>query len=126
MPKSSPVHGREKSIEAERAQRDRGLNGAAVESVAPKTRRRFSPAEKLRLVQAGEAAVASGERGALEAFLRQEGIYSSHLSVWRQQLGARGPTGRAAKKPCRRYWIVRSTFPFSLPRYGAHGFGAKW
>jgi len=80
-------------VESGRTQRDRGVNGAAVESVAPKTRRRFSPAEKLRLVKAGEAAVASGERGALEAFLRQEGIYSSHLSAWRQQLGTLGTAG---------------------------------
>lgn len=78
------------------------MSGAAVESVAPKTRRRFSPSEKLRLVQAGAAAVASGERGALAALLRQEGIYSSHLSVWRQQLGARGLTGLAAQPPGRR------------------------
>jgi transposase-like protein len=70
--------------------------------VAPKTRRRFSPSEKLRLVKAGEAAVASGERGALEALLRQEGIYSSHLSAWRQQLGARGTAGLEAQKPGRK------------------------
>jgi transposase-like protein len=73
-----------------------------VESVAPKARRRFSPSEKLRLVKAGEAAVASGERGALEALLRQEGIYSSHLSAWRQQLGARGTAGLEGQKPGRK------------------------
>ena len=33
---------------------------------------------------------------------------------------------RAAKKAWRRYWIVRSTLPFSLPREGAQGCGAKW
>ena len=70
--------------------------------MAPKTRRRFSPSEKLRLVKAGEAAVASGERGALEALLRQEGIYSSHLSAWRQQLGARGTAGLEAQTPGRK------------------------
>jgi transposase len=77
------------------------VSGASVESVAFKTRRRFSPSEKLRLVKAGEAAVASGERGALEAFLRKEAIYSSHLSVWRQQLGARGMAGLEGQKPGR-------------------------
>jgi transposase len=69
--------------------------------VAPKTRRRFSASEKLRLVKAGAAAVASGERGALEALLRKEGIYSSHLSAWRQQLGTRGPAGLDARQPGR-------------------------
>ena len=44
-------------------------------------------------MKAGEAAVASGERGALEALLRKEGIYSSHLSAWRQQLGTLGAAG---------------------------------
>lgn len=67
-----------------------------------KTRRRFSASEKLRLVKAAEEAVASGERGALEALLRKEGIYSSHLSMWRQQLGARGAAGLAAQKPGRK------------------------
>jgi transposase-like protein len=66
--------------------------------VAPKRRRRFSASEKLRLVKAGEAAVASGERGALEAMLRKEGIYSSHLSAWREQLRVRGSGGLEAQK----------------------------
>lgn len=78
------------------------MNGAAVESVPPKTRRRYSAAEKLRIVKAAEAALASGERGALEALLRREGIYSSHLSAWRQQLGAHGTQGLAPQKPGRK------------------------
>lgn len=79
------------------------MNGASVESVAAKKkRRRFSASEKLRLVKAGEAAVASGERGALEAMLRKEGIYSSHLSAWRQELRARGAAGLEAQKPGRK------------------------
>ena len=61
---------------------------AAHETVQPGTRRRFTAAEKLRLVKAAEAAIASGERGALEALLRKEGIYSSLLSTWRRQLAA--------------------------------------
>jgi transposase len=36
------------------------------------------------------------------ALLRKEGIYSSHLSSWRQQLGARGATGLAPQKPGRK------------------------
>jgi transposase-like protein len=34
--------------------------------------------------------------------LRQEGIYSSHLSAWRQQLGARGTAGLEAQQPGRK------------------------
>lgn len=73
-----------------------------MESVAPRTRRRFSASEKLRIVKAAEAALASGERGALEALLRKEGIYSSHLSSWRQQLGAGGAKGLEPRKPGRK------------------------
>lgn len=68
----------------------------------PKTRRRFTASEKLRLVKAAEAAVQGGKRGALEALLRKEGIYSSHLSAWRQQLAVRGQDGLAPQKPGRK------------------------
>lgn len=66
------------------------------------TRRRFSPSEKLRLVNAADAALASGVRGAVEALLRKEGIYSSLLSAWRAQLGESGQTGLTARKPGRK------------------------
>jgi len=72
------------------------------EIVAPKLRRTFSPSEKLRLVKAADAAVASGERGALESLLRREGIYSSHLSAWRKQLTSRGTEGLVDKRPGRK------------------------
>ena len=75
---------------------------ASLESVPRKTRRRFSASEKLRLVKAADAAIASGERGALESLLRREGIYSSHLSAWRQQLGTRGTAGLVPQKPGRK------------------------
>lgn len=78
------------------------MSGAALEVVPPKKRKKYSASEKLRIVKAAEAAVASGERGALEALLRREGIYSSHLSAWRRQLGARGLAGLAAQKPGRK------------------------
>ncbi len=73
-----------------------------MESTPPKRRRRFAASEKLRLVRAAEAALATGERGALEALLRKEGIYSSHLSAWRQQLGAHGTSGLVPQKPGRK------------------------
>jgi len=66
--------------------------------VPSKARRQFTASEKLRLVKAAEAALASGKRGALEAMLRAEGIYSSQLAAWRLQLGARGEAGLASRK----------------------------
>jgi len=75
------------------------VSGATVETVAPKRRRRFSASEKLRIVKAADFALASGERGAVAALLRKEGIYSSHLSSWRQQLAAHGSEGLEANKP---------------------------
>ena len=73
-----------------------------MESTPPKKRRRLAASEKLRLLKAADAALASGVRGALEALLRKEGIYSSHLSSWRQQLGARGAAGLVPQKPGRK------------------------
>jgi transposase-like protein len=102
VPKPSQVSGRAEPLEDdERKPRD-GVNGAALESVPRKTRRRFPASEKLRLLKAADAAVASGKQGALESLLRKEGIYSSHLSAWRQQLSARGLLGLAPQKPGRK------------------------
>ena len=75
---------------------------AAHEAVQPGTRRRFTASEKLRLVKAAEAAIATGERGALEALLRKEGIYSSHLASWRRQFGGGGEAGLTPRKPGRK------------------------
>ena len=93
MPKRAPVPRPESLIK----ERELGASGASLESVPPTTRRRFSASEKLRLVKAAEAAVVSGERGALAALLRKEGIYSSHLTAWRTQLGVRGIAGLTAE-----------------------------
>jgi transposase-like protein len=101
VPKPSAVSGPEKS-NGEHTEREPGVNGATLEVVPPKKRKKYSASEKLRIVKAAQAAVASGERGALEALLRREGIYSSHLSAWRQQLAARGAAGLAAQKPGRK------------------------
>jgi transposase-like protein len=73
-----------------------------VETVAKRPRRLFSAADKVRLVKEGDSCRASGKRGALEAMLRREGIYSSLLSSWRTQLGAHGAAGLATKKPGRK------------------------
>lgn len=102
MPKPPQSPGTKKSHDEERKQRDLGVSGASVESLPRRTRRKYSASEKLRILKSAEAAVASGERGALEALLRREGIYSSHLSAWRQQLAARGTAGLASQKPGRK------------------------
>ena len=96
LPQRSPVPERETS--------PHGANGAAVETVPkrPRPKRTFTAAEKLRIVKRADACLASGRRGALEAMLREEGIYSSLLSAWREQLGARGAEGLSASKPGRK------------------------
>ncbi len=77
-----------------------GASGAAVESVPkPGRRRSFSAAEKLRIVR---EAAACTQRGEVEALLRREGIYSSHLAAWRKQLALHGSEALAARKPGRK------------------------
>jgi len=53
-----------------------------TEVVAKAKRKRFTAAEKLRILREVEACHGSGEIGAL---LRREGIYSSYLTTWRKQ-----------------------------------------
>jgi transposase-like protein len=62
----------------------------------------FSAADKLRILKEADSCLASGERGALGALLRREGIYSSLLSTWRAQLGTHGTAGLAANKAGRK------------------------
>ena len=47
-------------------------------------RRNYTAAYKLRVLLEAEAIANKGE-GGLGAFLRKEGLYSSHLSQWRRQ-----------------------------------------
>jgi transposase len=63
-----------------------------------KPRKKFTAAEKLSIVKAAAAC----PRGQLEALLRREGIYSSHLTSWRLQLGMGGKAGLEPKKPGRK------------------------
>ena len=51
-----------------------------TEVTAKARRRRFTAAEKLRVLREVDACTKPGELGAL---LRREGLYSSHLSTWR-------------------------------------------
>lgn len=71
------------------------------EVVAKATRRRFTAEYKESILDAADQANGPGEIGAL---LRREGLYSSHLRIWRQQrangvLGGRkrGRPGRGKK-----------------------------
>ena len=51
-----------------------------TEVVAKARRRRFTAAEKLRVLREADWCTKPGELGAL---LRREGLYSSHLATWR-------------------------------------------
>jgi transposase-like protein len=51
-----------------------------VEVPARRSRRRFTAAYKLKVL---EEAARCTQAGALGALLRREGLYSSHLTVWR-------------------------------------------
>lgn len=72
--------------------------GAPSPPSKPK-RRTFTAAEKLRIVQAANACTARGE---LEALLRREGLYSSHLAKWRKALALGGREGLVGAKPGRK------------------------
>jgi transposase len=68
--------------------------GADTEVSSMAKRRRFTAAEKLRIVR--EADSCAGQKGAIGALLRREGLYSSLLATWRRQrdAGQFGPTPR--------------------------------
>lgn len=71
----------------------------ANEVVAKAARRRFTAAEKLRILEEAERCTQPGELGAL---LRREGLYTSHLSAWRAarrhgELAGLAPRSRGPK-----------------------------
>ena len=59
-------------------------------------RRRFSAADKERILKEADACT---ERGQLGELLRREGIYSSQLATWRSQREHEGQAGLAPKAP---------------------------
>lgn len=63
-----------------------------------RTRRRFSGAEKRRLLTEC-AQLAHGEQG---AWLRRNGLYAAQLSQWRQQLSVGGSNGLEPRSPGRK------------------------
>jgi transposase-like protein len=71
----------------------------ATEVVAKAQRRRFTAAEKLRVLREADGCTRPGELGAL---LRREGLYSSHVSAWRAarqrgELAGLAPRARGPK-----------------------------
>jgi len=66
-----------------------------TEVMAKARRKRFTAAEKLRILREVDACQGSGEIGAL---LRREGIYSSYLTTWRRQREAGELDGLAPQK----------------------------
>lgn len=58
-------------------------------------RRRFSTADKRRILKSADACSALGELGAL---LRREGIYSSYLTAWRKKRAAAENAALAPKR----------------------------
>ncbi len=62
---------------------DQGTTGGFNAEVSERpVRRRFDAAYKLRILEEADRCVQPGQLGHL---LRREGLYSSHLSSWRQQ-----------------------------------------
>ena len=73
--------------------------GAHSEVVVHARRRKFSNADKRRILEAADRCTKPGEVGAL---MRREGVYSSSLSTWRRQretadLAALAPQKRGPK-----------------------------
>jgi len=66
-----------------------------TEVVAKAKRKRFTAAEKLRILREVDACQGTGEVGAL---LRREGIYSSYLTTWRRQRESGELDGLAPRK----------------------------
>ena len=77
---------------------------AGSEVVPHARRRKFSNADKRRILEAADRCSRPGEIGAL---MRREGVYSSSLSTWRRQreatdLAALAPQRRGPKIPANR------------------------
>src|SRR5215475_11530599 len=59
---------------------EQSLNGQEIEVAAKARRRRFTVEYKRKIIREADACTTPGAIGAL---LRQEGLYSSHLTTWR-------------------------------------------
>jgi transposase len=89
------------AAETEGARRATGVSAAGGRALpdpevpAGPRRRVFGPEYRLRVLKEADACKAPGEVGAL---LRREGLYSSHLTLWRRQREAGALTGMKARK----------------------------
>ena len=74
-----------------------GEGAAAPDPEVPErpARRRFTAEYKLRILREADACT---EPGAIGSLLRREGLYSSHLSAWRQQREQGALSALAARK----------------------------
>lgn len=62
-----------------------GVSRVEETEVTEKAKRRAFTAEyKKKILEQVDRALASGEKGAVGALLRREGLYSSHLTEWRE------------------------------------------
>jgi transposase-like protein len=95
----------DRSLERAVGERRRSIDAQAApdpELVERASRRRFTAAYKLRVVREADACTQPGEVGAL---LRREGLYTSHLTQWRQARDAgalealQRPRGRKRADP---------------------------
>ncbi len=69
---AAPVTGRAQNV---------NVTDDDIDPAAPAKRRTFSPEQKLAILAAYDEPVGPGAKG---AYLRREGIYSSHISEWRR------------------------------------------
>ena len=75
-----------------------GIEVEADPQLERRTRRRFSAAEKQRLLVESEQ-LAHGQQG---AWLRKNGLYAAQLSMWRKQLSVGGSSSLEPKAPGRK------------------------
>ena len=85
----------ERSDEAPSANAPAGTPAPDPEVVAKPTRRQFSAAYRLRILEEADRCTEPGEIGRL---LRREGLYTSHLSAWRKARRDGSLQGLAPKK----------------------------
>lgn len=82
------------------AVREAARSGDPESATSPERprRRTFAAQYKLRILQETDEALASGEDGGVGEVLRREGLYSSHLTKWRQERAEGLRAGLTPKK----------------------------
>jgi transposase-like protein len=106
--------------ETEGARRASGVSatgGAALDPEVPAKakRRQFSAEYRLRVLREADGCKVPGDVGAL---LRREGLYSSHLVLWRRQREASTPSASFEESPgprCFTPWASRTALSLTCP-----------